>query len=122
MRCRYVCYFFSLLDMRVWMWFLRFLICFILICMLILEIKFCSVDLFICFLIFIVLINIVVFFNFLVNLVILWFKDLCIIDLGFSIVFKLERDSMIFRKEVIRSIIWEIKLIIGKVSLIRDNI
>lgn len=87
-----------------------------------LEIKLCSVDLLICFLIFIVLIKFVVFFNFLVKLVILCIKDLCFVELGFSIIFKLEMWKMIFKKEVIRSKICEVILIIGNVNLIKDNI
>lgn len=106
------------------MWFWRFFILCILMCMLMLEIKLFSVELFICFLLFIVLINIVVFFIFLVKLLMLWLKDLGIIliDFGFSIIFKWEMLKNIFKKEVIRSIICDSNLVMGKVNLIRDNI
>lgn len=58
--------------------------------MLMLEIKFWRVDLFICFFLFMVLIKIVVFFNCLVKLDKLCFKDLFIVDLGFSIILRLD--------------------------------
>lgn len=73
-----------------------------------LEIKFCKVVLLICFLLLIILIKIVVFFNLLDKFVNLCCIVLYGVFLGFSVFFKLIIWNMILRKRVIRSIIYEV--------------
>lgn len=99
--------------MKVLMWFLRFFNWFILMCMLMLEIKFCKVVFFICFLLLIVLMKIIVFCIFLVKFVNLCCNVLFGVILGLSIFFKLMRWNMIFRKKVISCIIYEIRVRMG---------